>query len=291
MLYKNQTVGELEVFQQSSVNNLNDKDSNPSELHAPNAPPKEGNADQTKLEELFQKLQIDDMTHLSSDEISQVKQLISKYRNIFHDDETGLPAANVPEHDIILDTDKIIRTPYRQIPLAMKPKAKELIQDLINKDIIEPSTSPYHSPSFIIRRGSKFRLVTDYRNINRHVIRGFQPLPSIESLTSLWAGCRYWSVLDLQSAYFQVKLSEKSKRISATSIPGVAFFQYKRIPLGISSAVGYFHGILENALLDLNNCVNYLDDLASGAEMKSNIKAIFKRLQEIGLRLRADKTK
>ena len=41
--------------------------------------------------------------------------------------------------------------------------------------------------------------------------------------------------------------------------------------------------------------VNYLDDLASGAassaEMKSNIEAIFKRLQEIGLRLRADKTK
>lgn len=298
ILYRNQTFGVLDNLTQTSVNVLNNYAQNdiPSTEKNSNVPQVQPNQ-LNKLEDLFLKLKIDEMTHLSNDEISQVKQLISKYKDLFYDDEMGLPAANLPEHEIVLDTDKPIRTPYRQIPLALRPKAEELIKDLIDKDIIEPSNSPYHSPAFIIKRGEKYRLVTDYRNVNKHVIRNYQPLPSIETITSLWADCQYWSVLDLHSAYFQLKLAEKSRPITACSIPSVAFFQFKRVPLGISSAVGYFQSQIERTLLGLKNinCVNYLDDIASGAkffdQMLTNIEVIFDRLQKVGLRLKAEKTK
>ena len=124
----------------------------------------------------------------------------------------------------------------------------------MDQDIIEPA---FHSPSFIVQRNvgntKKYRLVTDYRNINCHVIRNYQPLPSIETVTSIWAGCKFWSVADLHSAYHQINLKNSSRAITATSVPGVSYFQFKRIPLGISSAVGYFQGILEQALLGIKN--------------------------------------
>lgn len=170
--------------------------------------------------------------------------------------------------------------------------------------IIEPATnSAFHSPSFIVQRNvgntKKYRLVTDYRNINRHVIRNYQPLPSIETVTSIWAGCKFWSVADLHSAYHQINLKNSSRAITATSVPGVSYFQFKRIPLGISSAVGYFQGILEQALLGIKNisCVNYLDDIASGAktfdQMVTNLDKIFERLScsKVGLLLKPEKTK
>ena len=300
IIFRNQTIGSFEKISKTTVNLINQSSSDCSSEQTPKQfvnPENSAANDAEKLKTLFSKLEIDSMNHLSTDQIKKLKDLVTKYRDIFYDDETGLPAANLPPHDIILDTNKPIRTPYRQIPIALKPKAEELITDLMNKGIIEPSTSPYHSPAFVIKRGSKYRIVVDYRNVNRHVVRNYQPLPSVESITALWAGCQYWSVVDLHSAYFQLRLTEKSKPITACSIPGVAFFQFTRVPLGISSAVGYFQGVIEQTLLGIKNvnCVNYLDDIASAArtfdQMLLNIEAVFERLQIVGLKIKAEKTK
>ena len=66
----------------------------------------------SKLEQLFSKLKIHEMTYLTDSEIDTVKKLVTKYQNAFYDEDKGLPAANLPAHQIILDTDKPIRTPY-----------------------------------------------------------------------------------------------------------------------------------------------------------------------------------
>lgn len=306
-LYRNQTFGILEKLQQHTVNHLqesllqyqnsihvnsvHDDDIKPSNQDT-STPDSLNNV---KLNNLFDKLKIQEMTHLSSEQKFELKDLITKYQHIFYDEDKGLPAANLPEHEIVLDTDKPLRTPYRQIPLALKPHAVKLIQDMMDKDIIEPArSSPYHSPAFVIKRNNKFRVIVDYRLVNSHVIRNYQPLPSIDNITSMWSGCKYWSSIDLHSAYFQINLSKKSRPITAASIPGVSYFQFKRVPLGISSAVGYFQGLIESTLLGVN-CVNYMDDIATGAvsfsSMMQNIESIFQRLSEVGLLLKPEKTK
>ena len=138
--------------------------------------------------------------------------------------------------------------------------------------------------------------MVDYRAINKHVIRNYQPLPTVETVTSVWNNCTTWSTLDLKSAYFQIPLAQQSRKYTACSIPGIAFWQFKRVPLGISSAVGYFQGLIEKTLLGLKNikCVCYMDDIATGSnnfeDMFSNLSIIFERLSNVGLHLKPEKT-
>ena len=47
---------------------------------------------------------------------------------------------------------------------------RELIQKLLDDDVIEQSMSPYASPCFFVPKpGGKFRLVIDYRKLNKKV--------------------------------------------------------------------------------------------------------------------------
>ena len=299
-IYRNQIVGKLTHLNENIVNSINT-------VHLDTVNPlsdqnRSNDHDEHRVEKfdrVIQKLELDSLSHLSVDQIDQIKNLIKNYTHIFYEEEDGeLPAANLPEHEIKLDTQSPIRVPFRQIPMALKGEAEKLVKKMRDLDIIEPATnSPYHSPAFVIKRGSKYKIVVDYRAINKHVIRNFQPLPTIDTITSVWHNCNYWSTLDLHHAYYQLSLKKSSRPISATSIPGVAYWQFKRVPLGISSAVGYFQSQIESTLLGIKNlkCVAYMDDIATGSDtfdsMLSNLQQIFDRLSNVGLMLKPEKTK
>ena len=293
--YKNQVVGTFEQIKQSSINTLNEIEDDHNVTQIPVEATK---SDQERINKLYSDLKLDDLIDLSNEQMTALKDIISKYHHIFHlGDEDTLPEANLPPHKIILDTNKPIRTPYRQIPLALRPEAEKLVDDMVKKGIVERSNSPYHSPAFLIKKGNKQKLVIDYRQLNKHVIRNYQPLPRISDIISMWKDCQYWSTFDLTSAYHQIPLAKESVPITACSIPGVAFISFRRIPLGLSSAVGYFQSLMETTFLGLKNkvLVAYLDDLLSAttdiATMLVNIQLIFERLEKANLKLKPSKTR
>jgi transposase InsO family protein len=256
------------------------------------------------MEKLFEKLKLDELQHLTSEEITKLKNLVTKHRDVFAVNESGIiKPAKIAPLKIRLDTDKPIRAPFRPIALALRPHAEKEIKRLMDLDILEHSNSPYHSPAFIIAKkgvngeNTKYRLISDLRLVNKHVIRSYQPLPDMDSTTSLWHGCKLWSNLDMSQGYFQVELHESSRAITSSSIPGVSKFQYKRIPLGLSSSSSHFQGEIENLFLGMKSLqlVQYLDDLATASksfeEMVKNLDLIFERLRSVGLVLKPEKTR
>ena len=52
------------------------------------------------------------------------------------------------EQDIVLKDKTPIRSKYYTVPSALKAKAGKEVQRLMDLRIIEPSSSPFHSPSF-----------------------------------------------------------------------------------------------------------------------------------------------
>ena len=149
-------------------------------------------------------------------------------------------------------------------------------------DVIENATeiTPFHSPVFLIEKpgvksdNTRYRVISDFRLVNKHIQKSVQALPyyfTIESVTSLWKGCKYWSNLDLSLGYYQVLLDKQSRDITTCSIPGVCRFRYKRVPLGLTCSSRHFQGVLESSLLGIKNkmVVQYLDDLATAS--RSNL--------------------
>ena len=240
------------------------------------------------IDDLFQILGIHKLTHLSPEEMKKVKDLVSEFKDIFAENDSDMGKTDIMEQRITLDTDAPIRTPYYNIPMKLRPHAEKAVKDLMDLKIIEPSTSNYHSPSFLMKKpdGSGYRILTDYRLLNKHVIRSYQPLQGVQEMLSLWHGCKWYSKIDLQKGFYQTPIEPESRHVTATSIPGVAFFQYCASPLGLSSSPTFFQSLVEKIFMGLKQSVVvcYLDDALSGApsftDMCNNLRQIFSRIRD-----------
>ena len=250
------------------------------------------------VDKLHKALKIDELTHLSTAEQNQIKELVSEYKNIFAESENDMSYTTLMDHDIILDTDIPIQDGARSIPLNLQPIAEKEIQKLMDQKIIQPSDSPYHSPAFLVKKpgGPGYRLVSDFRNLNEHVIRSSQSLPDIEQMLAQWSGCTLFCKLDFLRSFYQARLTEKSRKYTSSSIKGVGpLFEYLRLPCGISSAPGFFQSLVEKTFLGLKGSVvqTYIDDCLTAHRtfqgMINNLRLIFERIAKANLLLRTDK--
>ena len=307
-IYRNQKVGKFCTFHPVEVNTLNrpvpksNNDTNSKRVHFPNVQSytTESNSKtrwEDNIHELYDILKLDSLTHLSTAQITTVKSIISDFRDIFSENSMDLGLTDIAEHEIILDTQVPIRDKYYNVPLALRKQAEKEINRLMELKIIESSTSSYHSPSFLMKRpdGQGYRILTDFRKINSHVMRSFQPIPGLQEMVVLWNKCKLYSKMDFAKGFYQTPLKKESRQYTATSIPGVAFFQYVRSPLGLSSSPCYYQSLVEKIFMGLkqSECVCYLDDILSAhctfEGMVRNLKLIFQRIRESKMLLKPDK--
>ena len=118
------------------------------------------------------------------------------------------------------------------------------------------------------------------------------PIPKIEDLLATLKGGRYFSKLDLQHAYQQLKLDAESQKYVVINTKR-GLFRYTRLPFGIASAPGIFQRVMESMVRGIPGVIVYLDDiLISGGSQEENIERlqrVLTRLREVGLTLKQAK--
>ena len=62
-------------------------------------------------------------------------------------------------------------------------------------------------------------MVVDYRKVNRKIYFDLYPLSTLESAFQHFSGATVFSVLDLNSAYYQVPLTSQSRTVTALCTP------------------------------------------------------------------------
>jgi hypothetical protein len=178
---------------------------------------------------------------------------------IFEDPQYG----DVPPCDIeVSDSIPLRSPPYRCAP----PKVvifRKIIDELLEQGVIRPSKSPYASPAFLIpKSGGDFCMVVGYWKVNAKVVFDSYPMPTIEQAFEQFGGAVRFSVLDLNSAYYQMPLSEKSRRITAFCTP-FGLFEFNKLPMGISVGCQGLSRVVDELFADLKGIYvfNFLDDL------------------------------
>nr|KYP41792.1 Transposon Ty3-G Gag-Pol polyprotein [Cajanus cajan] len=94
---------------------------------------------------------------------------------------------------------------------------KGQLEDLLEKQLVRPSVSPWGAPVLLVRKkdgGS--RLCVDYRHLNKLTIKNKYPLPQIDDLMDQLRGASVFSKIDLRSGYHQI-------RVKKGDIPKTAF--------------------------------------------------------------------
>ena len=88
------------------------------------------------------------------------------------------------------------------------------VRKLLDNKIISPSCSPWRAQVLVASRDTKPRMVIDYsQTINRYTFPDAYPTPKIDQLVNDIASNKYFTKIDLSSAYHQLPLLEADKKI------------------------------------------------------------------------------
>jgi len=207
----------------------------------------------------------------------------------------GLGTADCAPYDIELSDSVPVRSPpYRCAPPKLEI-FKKMINELLEQGVVRPSKSPYASPAFLVpKNGGGFRLVVDYRKLNAKVVFDSYPMPTIEQAFEQFGGAAVFTVLDLNSAYYQIPLSLRSRRVTAFCTP-FGLFEFNKLPMGISVGSQGLSRVIDELFADLRGryVFNFLDDLVvyspSPAEHVAHVREVLRRLQTAGFTLNPDK--
>ena len=96
--------------------------------------------------------------------------------------------------------------------------------------------------------------------------------------------------LDLKSGYWQVEVKEADKAKTAFQVGSHGFYECNRIPFGLWNAPTTFQRLMERCLVDLTDCLIYLDDIiifsSTFEEHLERLQAVFARLKDHNLKLK-----
>nr|GEY14458.1 putative reverse transcriptase domain-containing protein [Tanacetum cinerariifolium] len=143
----------------------------------------------------------------------QVKDvpIIQDIPKVFSENLPGLPPARPVKFqiDLIPGAAPVARGPYRLAPSEIKGLSEQL-QELFNKGLIRPSSSPWGAPVlFVKKKDGSFRMCIDCRESNKLTVKYHYPLPRIDDLFDQLQGSSIYSKIDLRSGYHQLRMREQ----------------------------------------------------------------------------------
>ena len=190
--------------------------------------------------------------------------------------------------EFLLPGCKPIAAPSRRYSSDDMQFIQSEIQRMLQADIIEPARSPWRAQVLVVRQGPKMRMVVDYSvTINRFTLLDAYPLPNIEDLVNKIARDKYFSSLDLRSAYHQVPISADERHYTAFEAGG-RLFQYKRLPFGVTNGVSAFQRSIDKFIETnkLEKVYAYLDDITVTGETLEEHNNNLRRLLEAAAKCR-----
>ena len=98
--------------------------------------------------------------------------------------------------------------PYRY-PFRQKDIIEQLVQEMLDSSIIQPSSSPFASPvGLVSKKDGTWRLCVDYRELNNQTIKDKFPIPLVDELIDELAGSIVFINIDLRVGYHQLRVAE-----------------------------------------------------------------------------------
>ena len=150
------------------------------------------------LKDLFENT-LKDMTKHQS---QGVENMLCKYANIFAQNDLDFGHTNIVQHNIDTGTSKPHKEPPRRVPYHLQDEVNDTIDKLLQKGIIEPSSSPWAAGVVLVKKkDGSTRFCVDYRKLNSKATKDAYPLPRIDDSLQQLSGPEWFSTIDLCSGY------------------------------------------------------------------------------------------
>ena len=250
----------------------------------------------TNFNDILTNLKVDEEDILNALDKDRLCNLLASHCDIFSTSDIDIGLCNKIKHRIDLTTDVPFKQRHRRIPPNMIEEVKQHIESLLAAGIIRPSKSPYSSNVVLVRKkNGKLRLCVDYRQLNDITVKDSFALPRLEEIFDCLHGAKYFSTMDIKSGYHQIEVEESHKERTAFTVGALGFFEYNKMPFGLTNSPSTYQRIMQEILGDLNMkiCLIYLDDLIifsnSFEQHLERLQIVLQKLKEANLKLAPEK--
>ncbi len=138
----------------------------------------EGGKRETKIRELLKK---EDWSHLTEEDRNNLFNLVTRHNEAFMLDKRESGKIQGPPAHLNLANPNPVLGPSYRYPEKAKAIIADLLKDMEERDIIEPSTAAWLSPIVLVNKpDSSKRMCLDYRGVNKHLAVDIYPLPRLE---------------------------------------------------------------------------------------------------------------
>lgn len=143
-----------------------------------------------------------------------------------------------------------------------------------------------------LKSDGKVLICVDLTRLNEFVQRENHPVPTTDATFANLARARYFSKLDANSGFWQIKLSESSKHLTTFITPWRRHC-FNVLPFGISSGSEKFQKCMSQILEGLDGVECNIDDVlvhgATQEEHDQRLEAVLRRLSNANVTLNAEK--
>ena len=165
---------------------------------------------EARKQRLMEMLHLNDCS-LTAEQHIQLETFLQENEDVFALDSSELGSTDLVKHTINTGDHPPIRQHFRRTPFALRAKVDELVQEMLEQGIIQPSQSPWGSPIVLVRKNDgTTRFCVDYRRLNSVTKLDVFPLPRIDDTLDMLSQSKQFTTLDLASGYWQVRMDPDS---------------------------------------------------------------------------------
>eukprot|EP00253_Pinus_taeda_P033698 PITA_33698 len=164
--------------------------------------------------------------------------IVQEFTDVFPEEIPRLPPRrNIGfTIELVLAAAPVSRAPYR-MSVPELTELKMQLQELLDKDYICPSVSPWGAPVlFLKKKDGTLWMCIDYRQLNKLTIKNKYPLPQINELFYQVKGATVFCKIDLRSGYHQIRIKEED--IAKTAFrTRYGHYEFVVLPFGLTNAL------------------------------------------------------
>ena len=223
----------------------------------------------------------------------ELEELSIRNKDCFAEDECQL--GTTPLITMSIDTGDHPPVAKRPYTLALKHHdwVKAEIEKLLYAEVIRESNLSWSAPIVVVPKGDGGkRLCIDFRALNEITRTFIWPMPRVEDILARLGKAKYFTTLDLRSAYYHIALDKQSIKQTAFCTP-FGKYEYLKLPFGLVQAPSYFQKLMNKVLNELNFTFAYLDDIIifsnTAEEHLKHIPIVMNRLKIAQLKLKKRK--
>jgi hypothetical protein len=249
--------------------------------------------EETRWGEICQKIRIDQ--HLDKGMERQLWQVLEQYQDVFAWNKGELGCCKVGEH--LIDTQGF--PPCQVAPSRLsyweEAEVNRQINVLVELGKMRPSNSAYACRVTLpVKKDGSKRFCGDYRPLNLQTRRDSFPMPLVEDVISQLGKSAWFTALDLQSGFWQIRMGLEDMGKTAL-VTKSGLFEWTVMPFGLKNATSTFARTMTEIFKDLGNSFLkiFVDDLnVHSVEWQAHLQhleAVLSRLREVNLKLNPSK--